>query len=67
MTLKRDSASLDLLVTEALDRMREVMRADACYEIDRTSAQWVVTRAYRTSASGFPADVISEIVAADRS
>ena len=63
---KRESASMDSIVNEALEKMRHITAASPCYEVDRSSAQWTVRRASAQNEKAFPSYVVTELAPARR-
>jgi hypothetical protein len=64
---KQESASLDAVIAEALEKMRQVTAGSSCYEVDRSTAHWTVRRASEPSEKGFPSHVVADLAAARRS
>ena len=50
MSAKPESASFEMVVAEALARMKEATEAGPSYQVDRSNGQWIVRRAATTGS-----------------
>jgi hypothetical protein len=65
--LKPETVSYGAIVSEALDRMRDLTAASPAYEVDRSLGQWTVRRALKTSEKGFPSHIVAVLTGASQS
>ena len=67
MSAKSENAPYETIVSEALERMRELIAASSSYEVDRSRGQWSVKRASRTTENCFSSDIIAVLTGANES
>lgn len=64
MSGKADTASMDRIVSDALQKMKDLTEAASSYEVDRTSGLWSVRRATKTGAKDFSSDIVAHLTGA---
>lgn len=62
--MKPETVSYGAIVSEALERMKDLTAASSSYEVDRSLGQWSVRRALKTSEKGFPSDIVAVLTGA---
>ena len=65
MSAKAENAPYETIVSEVLERMRDLTEASPSYEVDRCRGQWSVRRAAKTTEGGFPADILAVLTGAN--
>jgi hypothetical protein len=65
LSAKPENAPYETIVTEALERMRDLTAAAPSYEVDRSPGQWTVRRALKTTEGGYPADILAVLTGAN--
>ena len=61
---KTDSPSFDTIVSDALEKMKNLTAASASYEVDRASGLWSVRRASKTGGADFPSEIVAHLTGA---
>ena len=64
MIAKTDNPSFDTVVSEALEKMKDLTASSASYEVDRASGLWSVRRASKTSGTDFPSEIVAHLTGA---